>query len=189
MKLSGLLLASLLLTPATVFANNFNYDYAELYLQHTTPQVGESSKGPALDLSYTMTSMGAQLLAGYARLDTPATPADINNHNYWLGLRGENSFGSSTDFYTDILYLNNRATFHGSSSTENGYRLLLGLRQRITARFEFDGSLAHDYLDQSNNEAAIGLLFNATSYLAVGLSYAHDSLRNNTLTLRLRVYY
>ncbi|HET7395797.1 MAG TPA: hypothetical protein VFK12_05120 [Gammaproteobacteria bacterium] len=189
MKLTALSLACLLLLPLTAWAGNFNYDYAELYFQHSTPQVGESSKGPTLDLSYTMTSMGVQLLAGYASLDTPATPTEINNHNYWLGLRGENSFGDSTDFYTDILYLNDQTNAHGNTSTTDGYRLVLGLRQQIIPQLEFDGSLAHDYLAQSNNEAAIGLLFNATSYLAVGISYAHDSLHNNTSMLRLRVYY
>lgn len=189
MKLSALLSACLLLVPVVTWAGNFNYDYAQLDYQHIDPQLGGTSKGPDLQLSYTIPDMGVQLLAGYARLDTSATPADISKHNYWIGLRGENGFGDSTDFYTDILYLNNRASFQGSVSTENGYRLLVGMRHKVTTRIEFDGNLAHDYLDQSSNEAAIGLIFNAMRHLAVGLSYAHDSLHNNTATLSLRFYY
>ncbi|MGH8371616.1 MAG: hypothetical protein ACRETO_02635 [Gammaproteobacteria bacterium] len=189
MKLPALLSVCLLLIPAIAWAGNFNYDYAELDYQHTDPQVGEATKGPALQFSYTILDKDVQLLVGYARLDTPATPADINNHNYWIGLRGENAFGDSTDFYTDILYLNDRATSQAPASTANGYRLLLGMRHEFTSRLEFNGSLAHDYLDQSNNEVAIGLVFNVTHYLAAGLSYAHDSLRNNTVTLRVRAYY
>lgn len=189
MKLSGLLLASLLLTPATVFANNFNYDYLELDYLHISPQTGDSGKGPQALVSWTVPELGVQLLAGYARLDTPGTPSDIVNKNTLFGIRGETDFSNDTSFYTDILYLNDESNPFGLTISNTGYRLLLGMRHRIASRFELNASVAHDYLSQSNNEAAIGLLFNATSYLAVGLSYAHDSLRNNTLTLRLRVYY
>lgn len=189
MKQSGLLLVCLSLIPVAAWAGNFSYDYAELDYLHTKPQLGMNSKGPSAQLSYTISSMDVQLLAGYAQIDAASTPADIDHHNYWVGIRGENSFGGSTDFYTDILYLNNRTTSQNSVNTDNGYRLLLGMRHKIMGRLELDGSLAHDYLAQSDNQAAVGLEFDVTRYLAVGLSYAHDNLRNNTATLRLRVYY
>ena len=186
MKLSALLLGPLLLIPVAAWAGNFDYDYVELDYQHISPQQGEATKGPDLQFSYTISDRDVQLLAGYARLDTPATPTDITNHDYWIGIRGENSFSEDTDYYTDLLYLNNRTDFRGAVSTDVGYRLLLGVRHRATARIELDASLAHDYLTRNANEASIGLLFNATSYLAVGLSYAHDTLYANTTTLRLR---
>lgn len=187
MKLSALLLAPLLLIPVAAWAGDFSYDYAELDYQHFSPQQGESSKGPSLQFSYTISDPDIQVLAGYARMDTPATPTDITSHGYWIGIRGENSFSEDTDYYTDLLYLNNRTTFQRTARTDDGYRLLLGVRHRATARIEFDASLAHDYLTRNANEAAIGLIFNATSYLAFGLSYAHDTLHANTTTLRLRV--
>ncbi|MGH8399846.1 MAG: hypothetical protein ACRESU_01985 [Gammaproteobacteria bacterium] len=189
MKLSGLLLACFSLIPVAAWAGNFNYDYAELDYLHTKPQLGVSGKGPSAQLSYTISSMDVQLLTGYAQIDTPSTPADIDYHNYWVGIRGENSFGDSTDFYTDILYLNNRVTTQNSANTDDGYRLLLGMRHQVTDRIELDGSIGRDYLTQSDNQVALGLVFDVMKHLAVGLSYAHDNLHNNTATLRLRVYY
>jgi hypothetical protein len=177
------------MTPVAVSAANFHYQYAELSYQRTTAHVGNGAKGPAIQFAYSFSGMDLQLLAGVARLDTPASPADINGHNYWVGFRGEDSFGDNTDFYTDILYLNNRTTIQSSSNTDNGYQLTLGVRHRMAQRLEFDASASHYYLAQGINEAAVGLVFNATGHLALGISYAHNSLLDNTATLRFRVYY
>lgn len=189
MKLSAVLFACLALAPVAASAANFDYQYAELSYQRTAAHVGDGAKGPAVQFAYAFSGMDLQLLAGVARLDTPASPADINNHNYWVGFRGEDSFGNDTDFYTDILYLNNRTAIQSRSSTDNGYKLTLGVRHRMASRFEFDASASHYYLTQGINEAAVGIVFNATRRFALGLSYAHDSQLDNTTTLRFRVYY
>lgn len=189
MKLSAVLIAGLALAPAAVAAANFDYQYAELGYQRTATHIGDGARGPVVQFAYSFSGMDLQLLAGVARLDTPASPADINNHNYWVGFRGEDSFGNDTDFYTDLLYLNNRTTIQSNSSTDNGYQLTLGVRHRLAARVEFDASASHYYLSQGINEASVGLVFNATRHFALGISYAHNSLLDNTTTLRFRVYY
>lgn len=189
MKLSGMLLACLLLIPAVVRADNFNYDYLELNYLHDAHDSGESSKGPQALISWTVPELDVQVLAGYAHLNTPASPANINSKNSLFGIRAENDFSDATSFYTDILYINDESNPFGLTVSNTGFRLRLGMRHRLLPRLELDASLAHDYLSGSSNQAALGLLFNVTSYLAVGASYAHDSLKNNTASLRLRVYY
>ena len=185
MKLSGLLLGLTLLVPVAAWAGNFKYDYAEINYQRVSPQSGDTSKGPALNLSYSVPELGIQLLGGYAKLDA----GSISDRDYQLGIRGENSFGDNTDFYTDILYLDQRSTAGTNTSTDNGYRLELGLRHRVNKRFEVDASLARDYLTRSLNQVAVGVIFNATDRFAVGLSYARDNLYDNTTMLRLRAYF
>ena len=189
MKLSGLVLCLTMLLPVAAWAGNFKYDYAEINYQHISPRTGDSSKGPAIDLSYTVPELGIQLLGSYGKLDTSTTAGGVNEHDYQIGIRGENAFGDNTDFYTDILYLNQRSTLGANTNTDNGYRLELGLRHRVNNRIEVDASLARDYLTNSRNQAAVGMIFNATDHLAVGLSYARDNLHDNTTMLRLRGYF
>jgi len=188
-KAATCLLCCLLLCPVMAVASDpFNYNYVDLGYQHQSLTDSSTSKGPELALSYTLWSQ-LQAVAGYARLDTSAPVSNTTNDNYYVGIRGENTVGDSTDFYTDILYVDNHTSYQGVGSTNNGYRLALGLRHLLNNRVEFDGSLGHNWLDQSSNDATIGLLFNATSWLAVGLSYSHSSLTSNTSSLRLRLYF
>lgn len=189
MKISACLLGCVLLCPVMALAADpFNYNYVDLGYQHQSLGNGSTSKGPAVAVSYTVWSQ-LQVVGGYARLDTSAPLSDITTDNYYVGIRGENNFSDRTDFFTDILYLNNHARYQGIGSTDNGYRLALGLRHVLNRWMEFDGSLGHNWLDQASNDAAVGLLFNASSWLAVGLSYTHSSLTSNTSSLRLRVYF
>jgi hypothetical protein len=188
-KISATLLGCFLLCPVVALAADpFNYDYVDLGYQHQSLENGSTSKGPDLEVSYTIWSQ-LQVVGGYARLDTSAPISDIANHNYYAGIRGENNFSDSTDFFTDILYLNDHARYQGMGSSDDGYRLALGLRHLFNHWVEFDGSLGHNWLDQSSNDATVGLLLNATSWLAVGASYSHSSLTSNTSSLRLRIYF
>ncbi|MGA9852296.1 MAG: hypothetical protein WBR15_05135 [Gammaproteobacteria bacterium] len=189
MKISICLLSCLLLCPvAALAADPFNYDYVELDYQHLSPQNGGTEHGPGLDFSYTVYD-SLQVVGSYARLDASAPVSSITYDDYFVGIRGESNFDDSTDFVTDILYLSNHAGYQGTSSTDNGYRLALGLRHLFTARLEFDGSVGHNWLNQSSNDVTGGLLFNATSWLAVGASYSHNGVTNNTTSLQLRIYF
>lgn len=189
MKISACLLACALLVPvAAVAADPFPYQYVELSYQHQAAQDGASVKGPGVDIAYTVFP-ALQLLGGYARLDA-ATPVSSTTYNdYFAGIRGESSYSDTTDFYTDILYLNNRRSYLGNHSTDNGYRLALGMRHLFTPWLEFDGSLGHNWLNQASNDATVGLVINATGEFAVGVNYSHNSVTSNTAGLLLRVYF
>lgn len=189
MRISACLLIAALFCPAAVLAADpFPYQYVELSYQHQAPQDGASIKGPGVDIAYTIFP-ALQLLGGYARLDA-ATPISSTTYNdYFAGIRGESSYSNSTDFYTDILYLNNRQSYLGTHSTDNGFRLALGMRHLFTPWLEFDGSLGHNWLDQASNDATVGLLVNATGTFAVGLSFSHNSVTNNVVGLLARVYF
>ncbi|HET7923231.1 MAG TPA: hypothetical protein VFM15_10800 [Gammaproteobacteria bacterium] len=189
MKLSGLLCACLLAIPGAVCADNFNYDYLELGYQQLRPRDGDSGKGPELLAAWTLPQLGVQLLAGYTRFNLPATPTDITDKNTQFGIRGATDFGDDTSFYTDILYLNHESNPLGFVIADSGYRLRLGLRQRLGTRFELDASAAHNYLGESSNQARVGLLFNITDWLAVGASLTRDNLKNTTTGLAVRWYY
>ncbi|MGB9430300.1 MAG: hypothetical protein WCC11_10595 [Gammaproteobacteria bacterium] len=185
MKIPVCLLGCVLLCPVLALAADpFNYNYLELGYQNQSPQNGSTIKGPDLALSYTVYSQ-LQVVGGYAHLTQPL----VTGNNYYFGIRGENTFGTATDFYTDILYLNQHISSQGAGSTDNGYRLALGLRHLFSRWVEFDGSVGHNWLNQSSNDATVGLLFNATSWLAAGVSYSHSSATNNTTSLRVRFYY
>lgn len=189
MKFSRLLLGLSLLIPAMCWAGNFKYDYAEVNYRHVSSQNGDTSKGPMVNISYSVPELGIQLLAAYGTLDTSTAAGNINEHDYNLGIRGENSFGADTDFYTDILYLNNRTKTGTSISTDNGYRLELGIRHRVNNLIELDSNLARDYLSRSLNRAEVGIRFNVSDHFAVGVSYARDNLYDNTTMLHLRGYF
>jgi len=188
-KFFACLVGCALLFPVMVLAADpFNYDYADLGHLHQSLADGATATGPDMEVSYTIWNQ-LQVVGGYARLDTSAPLSDIINDNYYAGIRGESNFTDSTDFYTDILYLNNRASYQGMNSNDNGYRLALGLRHLFNRWIEFDGSVGHNSLNRSSNDATVGLLFNATSWLAVGVNYSHNGVTNNTSSLHLRIYF
>jgi hypothetical protein len=166
---------------------NFGYDYLDLGHVAQAPQNGNNTSSPYGDLSYSIID-GLQLRASYSRLDTSATPG-AKGKDYTLGLTGEAPVDDLTDIYTDLLYVNDQTTDAGVSTTTNGYRLAVGLRHRLPYGFELDGYLAHNYLDTPSNEAGLVLLYDATSWLSVGIGYAHDSSYTNTTTLKLRLYF
>lgn len=184
MTVRSLLVLGLLACPVAVSAANFNYNYLEADYSHIALQDGTTAKGPGLDFSYTLLD-GLQAVGGYARLSQPL----VTDENYFLGIRGENAFGERTDFFTDILYLNNRAVTPGATGTDNGYKLRLGLRYQVIAPLELDAAVAHTYLTSASNEVSAGVFYNATAWFALGASYRHDSLRNDTTSLRLRLYF
>lgn len=187
MRTSALLCCCALLCPLTALgAGSFNYNYAELGYQRQAATGGPTLNGPALDFSWTVYNE-LQLTGSYDRL-TVSSP-DISNSNYSIGIRGDSSFSAQTDFTTDILYVNNRATISGSNSTDTGYRLAFGFRHLFNQRVELDGGIGHNWLNQSSNDVSVGLLFNATSWLAAGLGYSHNGVTGNTATARLRFYF
>lgn len=169
-------------------APNFDYDYLDLGHVNLAPDSGQSGKGPYADLSYSIFD-SVQARVSYAHLDYDSTPNSSTAKDYTLGLTGESAVSETTDVYTDLLYLNQRTTVKGLSTTDDGYRLAIGLRHRALQRLEVDGYVAHNFLDSGSNEVGVGLLFNATSWLSFGASYAHDSHYTNTTTLRVRLYF
>ncbi len=189
MKISATLLGCTLLCPALALAASpFNYDYVEINYQHDSLGDGSTANGPGLAVAYTVWSE-IQLVGGYARLNTSAPVSDITNDDYYAGIRGESNFTDSTDFYTDIFFLDNHSSYQNTNSTDSGYRLALGMRHLFSRWVELDISAGHNYLNQSSNDGTVGLLFNATRWLAVGVSYSHNSIINNTGSLRVRAYF
>lgn len=187
MKIFALLCCCVLWYPLTALAaGSFNYNYAELGYQRQATPGGPTLNGPALDFSWTAYNE-LQIIGSYDRL-TLSSP-DISSSDYSVGIRGDSSFSEQTDFTTDILYLDNRATLSGSTSTDNGYRLAFGFRHLFSPRVELDGGLGHNWLTQSSNDVNLGLLFNATAWLAAGLSYSHNGVTGNTASARLRLYF
>ena len=180
-------LLCLLLTPLSAFADTpvFKYDYLDL--GHVSIDTQDSGKGSSVfaDLSYSLMD-SVQGVAGYQK---PTYPGGVSSKDYYLGIAAEDGIDYRTDVYTDLLYLNHRDQTLNSTNTENGYRLEVGLRRRAWERIELDGWLAHNYLNNASNEAGIGLLVDATSWLSVGLSYSHDSQFNNITSFRLRLYF
>jgi hypothetical protein len=183
-----LLLAVFVSAPAMANAPNFDYDYLDIGHISQSPDNGQGSKGPYADLSYSIFDT-VQTRASYTHLDYDSTAGSLTAKDYTLGVTGESPVSDSTDAYTDILYTNDRITTKGVSTTQDGYRLAIGLRHRAIQWLELDGYLAHNFLNTPSNEAGVGLLFNATSWLSLGLAYAHDSNYNNTTTLRVRFYF
>ena len=187
MRISTLLCCCALMCPVTAMADSsFRYNYAELGYQHQTVPANTTLKGPALDFSWTVYNQ-LQIIGGYNRFT--ASAPDISNDDYSVGIRGDSSFSEQTDFTTDILYLHNRESVLGSTSTDNGYRLALGFRHLFNQWVELDGSLGHNWLNQSSNDANLGLLFNATSRLAAGISYGHNNVTGNTAGASVRLYF
>ncbi|MGH8280498.1 MAG: hypothetical protein ACRETQ_13195 [Gammaproteobacteria bacterium] len=189
MQISACLLVAALLCPAaTLAADPFGYQYVELGYLNQSPQSGATIKGPGLGVAYTIFP-DLQVLGGYAHLDA-ATPISSTSYNdYVVGVRGESSYTDTTDFYTDLLYLNNRQSYLGNHSTDNGGRVALGMRHLFLPWLEFDGSVGHNWLTRSSNDITVGLVINATGGFAVGVNYSHNSATNNTAGLLLRTYF
>ncbi|MGH8398567.1 MAG: hypothetical protein ACRETA_10035 [Gammaproteobacteria bacterium] len=191
MKLFTGLSCGLLLLPLTVLAADpFNYDYVEVNYQHQSLQNGSdaTANGPGLEASYTIWNQ-LQIIGGYAHLDTSAPISDITNDNSYVGIRGESTYSDSTDFYTDILYLNNHSSYQGNSNNDDGYRVALGMRHLFNRWIEFDGSVGHNSLTQSSNDASVGLWVYATSWLSVGVDYTRNAVTSNTSRLLVRAYF
>lgn len=189
MKPSALFLLALL-APAAAFADapNFKYDYLEAGHLNVSPQNDQNGKGNYVDLSYSIFD-GVQVTGSYARLDYDSTPGKPTAKDYTFGFAGESRLTDDTDAYTDVLYVNDQVDNRGVSTTENGYRLEIGLRRALTSWAELDGFLAHDYLNTSDNEIGLGVMFDPVPWFALGLSYAHNNAYTNTTTLRLRLYF
>ena len=183
-----ILLALCVSAPAMATAPNFAYDYLDIGHVSQSPDNGQGSKGLYADFSYSIFD-SVQARASYTKLDYDSTAGSPTAKDYTLGLTGESPVSDSTDVYTDVLYMNDRITANGVSTTQDGYRLAVGLRHRALQRLELDGYLAHNFLNAPTNEVGVGLLFNATAWLSFGLGYAHDTLYTNTTTLRVRLYF
>lgn len=188
-KPSALLLLSLL-APAVAFADtpNFKYDYLEAGHLNVSPQSDQNGKGNYVDLSYSIFD-GVQLVGSYARLNYDSTPGSPTAKDYTFGFAGESNLMDGTDAYTYVLYVNDQVDNQSVTTTENGYRLEVGLRRALTNWAELDGFLAHDYVKTADNEIGLGVMFDPMPWLAVGLSYAHNNAYTNTTTLRLRWYF
>lgn len=187
MKLALVFCCCVLLYPLTTLAaGSFNYNYVDLGYQHQVAPGEPTLTGPNLDLSWTVYNE-LQIIGGYGQLS--ASSPDVSNHDYSIGIRGDTSFSEQTDFTTDILYLYDRSTISGNTGTDNGYRLALGFRHLFNQWLELDGDLGHNWLNQSSNDASLGLLFNATSWLATGLSYSHNGITGNTANVSVRFYF
>lgn len=189
MKPSALFLLALL-APAAALADNpnFKYDYVEAGHLNLSPQNGQNGKGNYVDLSYSIFD-GVQVVGSYARLNYDSTPGSPTAKDYSFGFAGESRLTDDTDAYTDVLYVNDQVDTQGVSTTDNGYRLEVGLRRALTAWAELDGFLAHDYVKTADNEIGLGVMFDPVPWFAVGLSYAHNNAYINTTTLRLRLYF
>ena len=200
MKAPALLLIALLAPAAAQAATaNFPYDYVDLGRLRVLPDGSPSGSGPSLDLSYTLID-GIQFRGSYASLKYPA---GVSYKDYTAGFSGEEPFTATTDVYTDLLYINDRYEQLGSSVSDDGYRLAIGLRHHPWGweRLEFDGYLAHNYLNtsvaaapgvylpQSSNELGIGALFDVTPWLSLGFTLARDSNQAQTTDLKLRLYF
>lgn len=187
MKLRTCLLV-LLLLPIPALAAGFSYDYLDAGHERSRLQNGQDGSGSFVDFSYGFLD-GIQFRGRYDSLRY-AAPAGYTAKNYSVGITGDSSVTDSTDVYTDLLYLNNHYnSWRPIATTDNGYRLAIGLRHRVWDRLEADGYVAHNYLTLASNEAGVSLLFNATSWLAIGAFYSHDSNYNNSSSLRLRWYF
>ncbi len=182
-----LFLCLALLLPAAASATNPNFQYDYLDLEHLSmsPTNGKDGKGPAADFSYTVLD-GVQFRAGYQRFTFDNSL--LTGKDYDFGFTGEDGINDTTDIYTDVLYLNHSKA-PASTGTESGYRIGIGLRHRAWQRVEVDGYVAHDFLDTSMNEVGVGLMVDATSWLAFGVAYAHDNTQTSTTALRLRLYF
>jgi hypothetical protein len=181
------LAACLLLAPLSALADTpvFKYDYLDLGHVSINQQSGGDGSSMFADVSYSLMD-AVQGLAGYQK---PTYPGDVSSKDYYLGFAAEDGIDYRTDVYTDVLYLNHRDQTGNTISTENGYRLEVGLRRRAWERIELDGWLAHNYVNNPSNEVGIGLLVDATSWLSAGLSYSHDSQFTNITSVRLRFYF
>jgi len=188
-KPSALFLLALL-APTAAFADtpNFKYDYLEAGHLNVSPQSGQDGKGNYVDLSYSVFD-GVQVVGSYARLNYDSTPGNPTAKDYTFGFAGESGLMDGTDAYTYLLYVNDQIENTGIKSTENGYRLVVGLRRALKDWAELDAFLAHDYVTTPDNEIGLGVMFDPVSWFAVGLSYAHNNAYTNTTTLRLRWYF
>lgn len=200
MKVPALLLLALL-APAAAEADiaNFQYDYVDLGRLRVLPDGLPSGSGPSLDLSYTLID-GIQFHGSYASLKFPA---GVSYKDYTAGFTGEEPVTPTTDVFTDLLYIDDRYEHLGSSVSDDGYRIAIGLRHHPWGweRFEVDGYVAHNYLStsvasapgvylpQSSNELGIGALFDVTPWLSVGLTLARDSNQAETTDLKVRLYF
>jgi len=194
----------LLFLPVTAFAAspNFQYDYLDLGHLRVQPDGSAIGSGGYGDLSYSIID-GVQFRGSYATLNFPL---GVTYKDYTVGFTGEEPVTPTTDIYTDLLYVDDRYDHLGQYVSDSGYRLAIGLRHHPWAwdRLELDGYLAHNfistsygagagnqtaYLPQSGNEAGVGFLVNATSWLAAGATVARDSNHDQTTMLRLRLYF
>lgn len=187
-NVTRLLLACLLLAPLPALAANpnFKYDFLEVGHLGISPQTGSSGSSAYGDLSYSFID-SVQFLAGYSH---PDYGAGDSTKQYQLGFAGEDPITAGTDVYTDVLYLNQRNTVGGITTTGDGYRLEVGLRHRTPwDRLEVDGYLAHNWLDSPSNEFGLGAFVDVTSWLSIGAAWSHDSNYTNTTSLKLRFYF
>ena len=182
-----IILSCLALAPLSAFAStpNFKYDYLDVGHLTLMPQTDGNGSTPFADVSYTFLD-AMQFTAAY---DRPSYGSGTQDKIYSLGVSAEEGLDDRTDVYTDILYLNRRYQTPKATGTEDGYRLEVGVRRRAWERIEVDGYLAHNYVTQASNEAGVGLLVDATAWLAFGVGYSHDTQYINTTRFKVRFYF
>ena len=198
------LLSCLLLVPLPALADThvFDYDYLGVGYERYQPDEGQSGNGSYADLSYSFLD-DVQLRADYGSL---SFPQGVSYKDYSIGITGESAINAQTDVYTDLLYLNEHYEHLGSSVTDDGYRLAVGVRHHPYQLqwMELDGWLAHNWLSAnttpapgypqallpgSASEIGAAVMFQPIHWLSFGLSYAHAFNSGNTTSLKLRFYF
>ena len=202
MKASPLLFFALLV-PCAVFAADFDYDYLDVGHTRVVPQSGPAGSGGFVDLSYGLTG-DLEFRGGYTSL---SYPVGVEYKNYSAGIGGQTPITDTTDVYTDLLYINDRYSHSGTSFSDDGYRVAIGLRHRPWGWdfLEADGYLAHNYLSGYggsgvkgpyaanvpgvSTEVGVSLLYSPIHWLAVGVGFSRDNNSNDAVNLKLRLYF
>lgn len=199
-----LLLLLALLAPGAACAADFDYDWLDLGHTRVTPQGGPSGSGSFVDLSYGVTG-DVEFRGGYASLHYPLA---VDYKDYSVGLAGESPVVDGTDVYTDLLYVNDRYSHLGTSLSDDGYRVAIGLRHRPWGWdfLEVDGYVAHNYLSGNSgangtggalgayvpkvsSEIGLGLLYQPLHWLALGGGFSRDNNSDDSVSLKLRLYF
>lgn len=153
---------------ATVYADDFNYNYIQIgYGEAEIDNTGGiDGDGPGIFGSVSI-SDSFHLFGEYSTADF-GQGVDLGQLEAGLGYNM--SLSEKVDLIGRLSYVNMEVDTPAGSADENGYAIGAGLRGMVTERFEVNGGLDFVDLDDSDSETRVkaGALFNVTDSISVG---------------------
>lgn len=164
-----LLLLSLAALPAAAQAAQPNYDLVEVLWAETVPDTGGTARGYALNGSY---DFGAGFFGEglYYHLNDDSVPGGVKSENWFLG-PGYRVHTEIVDVFLSVDYLHRSVSGPASSTSQDGYRWVWGLRSAVTDRLELNTGVEKSSVGLTDTGLRLGESYRFTDNLALRAQY------------------
>jgi hypothetical protein len=146
-----------------------SYNLVELLAAETVVDSGGTARGYALNGSY---DFGSGFFAEglYYHLNDDSVPGGVTSENWFLG-PGYRVHTEIVDVFLSVDYLHRSVSGGGTSSSQDGYRWVWGLRSAVTDRLELNTGVEKSSVGLTDTGLRLGESYRFTDKLALRAQY------------------